>query len=204
MGPWLPDVRHARRKARDSRDPKGGPAVSSRVATISPMELDAPSFSASDPIRLLENEARGRDEKQLLRDCRDRRAVGASDDQGAPTPPRATRFEQTCISATSAERRLRYRRGPLQQKGFRVDALTRRLGQESTPGCQAFAPCRRGCPGSPSREKRDLIDWRPRAVQWMAAYMIFSSVASIAENSSTTLPCLDTRIRSDSAMISGR
>jgi hypothetical protein len=40
--------------------------------------------------------------------------------------------------------------------------------------------------------------------QWMAAYMIFSSVASSAENSSTTLPWRETRTRSDSAMISGR
>ncbi len=47
--PWLPNVRHARRKAWDSRDPKGGPAGSSRVPTIFPMELDALSFNASDP-----------------------------------------------------------------------------------------------------------------------------------------------------------
>ena len=43
-----------------------------------------------------------------------------------------------------------------------------------------------------------------RGAQWIAAYMIFSSVASSAENSSTTLPCRETRIRSDRAMISGR
>lgn len=53
--------------------------------------------------------------------------------------------------------------GRFSKKRFRVNALTRRLGQESTPECQACSPCRRGCPGSPSREKRDLIDWRPRA-----------------------------------------
>ncbi len=40
--------------------------------------------------------------------------------------------------------------------------------------------------------------------QWMAAYMIFSSVASKAEYSSTTLPIRLTSTRSDSAMISGR
>jgi len=40
--------------------------------------------------------------------------------------------------------------------------------------------------------------------QWIAAYMIFSSVASVTENSSTTLPCRETKMRSDSAMISGR
>ena len=40
--------------------------------------------------------------------------------------------------------------------------------------------------------------------QWIAAYMIFSSVASVAENSATTLPCRATRMRSDSAIISGR
>ena len=47
---------------------------------------------------------------------------------------------------------------------------------------------------------------RPRAapLQCTAAYMIFSSVASNAENSSTTLPCRETRMRSDSAMISGK
>ncbi len=42
------------------------------------------------------------------------------------------------------------------------------------------------------------------SAQWIAAYMMASSVASSAENSSTTLPCLQTRMRSDSAMISGR
>ena len=40
--------------------------------------------------------------------------------------------------------------------------------------------------------------------QWIAAYMIFSSVASSAEYSSTTLPMRCTRMRSDSAMTSGR
>jgi 2-polyprenyl-6-methoxyphenol hydroxylase-like FAD-dependent oxidoreductase len=49
------------------------------------------------------------------------------------------------------------------------------------------------------------VDLNPNLTpQCTAAYMIFSSVASSAENSSTTLPCLDTRMRSESAMISGR
>ncbi len=43
-----------------------------------------------------------------------------------------------------------------------------------------------------------------RRGQWMAAYMIASCVASVAENSVTTLPCLATRMRSDSAITSGR
>src|SRR6201981_393420 len=40
--------------------------------------------------------------------------------------------------------------------------------------------------------------------QWMAAYMIFSSVASSAENSSTTFPIRHTRMRSESAITSGK
>ena len=44
----------------------------------------------------------------------------------------------------------------------------------------------------------------PQPFQWMAAYMIFSSVASNAENSSTTLPMRHTRMRSESAITSGR
>ena len=40
--------------------------------------------------------------------------------------------------------------------------------------------------------------------QCMAAYMIFSCVASVAEYSTTTLPCLATRMRSDSDITSGK
>src|SRR5690606_11476428 len=43
-----------------------------------------------------------------------------------------------------------------------------------------------------------------RRGQCTVAYMIFSSVASAGENSSTMRPCRDTRIRSERFMISGR
>ncbi len=59
--------------------------------------------------------------------------------------------------------------------------------------------------GEPGHDEKEILLRLTEALfQCTAAYMIFSSVASSAENSSTTLPCRDTRMRSDSAMISGR
>ncbi len=54
----------------------------------------------------------------------------------------------------------------------------------------------------------DAVAFKPKAStvmrQWIAAYMIFSCVASVAEYSTTTLPCLATKMRSDSDITSGR
>jgi hypothetical protein len=44
----------------------------------------------------------------------------------------------------------------------------------------------------------------PLPGQWIAAYMMPSWVASLPANSTTTLPCLATRMRSDKAITSGK
>ncbi len=71
--------------------------------------------------------------------------------------------------------------------------------------CRLSAPhraSRRAGTGRSASWRRLSLGQRPG--QCTAAYMIFCSVASSAPISSTILPCRATRMRSDSAMISGR
>jgi hypothetical protein len=79
--------------------------------------------------------------------------------------------------------------------------LLLRFGHRASPFLPPFPKTGLSCPVREGGDDKSRTMGPP---QWMAAYMIFSSVASRAENSSTTLPWRQTRIRSDSASSSGR
>ncbi len=56
MCPWLPNVRHARRKAWDSGNPKGGSSRFEQGRDYLSLKLDDPSFNAPIYTNLFEDE----------------------------------------------------------------------------------------------------------------------------------------------------